>query len=197
MFLGRHSLHHHLIITVPHNLILAELHLVEAFDMQAEAIFTDNIADDLAGRVTRRGEASSRVLLNPVSCDLSVTVKQDYAVLVKLDLVVFDSQPTFTLDDEDAFSALGIRYLIPLNDGTARVDTSQSHIRLDALLDFVRVNFRTRAFSDKDSLSVIARDQVGIFEFIDSQIWFAFFTDADFFDSWSGRRWLDRQRDIS
>lgn len=92
--------------------------------------------------VAGRKHARPRVLLNFVVFNLSEGVDEDDTVLVQLNLIVFDEQVRLSFDDEDAFATLRVEDVVVHDTGVSCLLATQSNVRLDILLDFVRNNLR-------------------------------------------------------
>ena len=77
---------------------------------------------------------------NLVAFDLAVRVHQHHAVLVRLNLVVFDQKLLFAFHNEDSFAAFRVKDVIVHDPGLAGLFTADCDIGFDVVLDLVRDN---------------------------------------------------------
>ena len=105
----------------------------------------------------------SVVLFDVVRNNLALRINQDNAVIVALNLVIFDYEITFTINNEDPF-LFWVFNVIELDLRFAWGFATQSDVCFQVAIQFVGDDLGTTAFRNQNALVVILHDHVGVRE---------------------------------
>ena len=94
------------------NLVFAEVELAWIFDKHACIWDFNDVVEDVRCGLAGWEDSRSCVLYNLVVLDLALWVDENDAVLVLLDLIVFDQKLLLAFDYENTFSALRVENVI-------------------------------------------------------------------------------------
>ena len=152
------------------NLVFAEVELARIFDKHACIWDFNDVVEDVRCGLAGWEDSRSCVLYNLVVLDLALWVDENDAVLVLLDLIVFDQKLLLAFDYENTFSALRVENVIVHDTRLAWCLSTKSDVSLDVELYLVWNDLCAGPLYNQNALIVVVTNHVGIWKALDSHL---------------------------